>query len=269
LRDIVEGAIGREAGDRRNPVTGDFETDEGWQTVSALLTDMLAKGEPDSLVSRSLRRRLRDGEIQVGPSQPGWARRIGRRQSPPPPPVYDDGQVLVLASGSLGLISLTAWSHRLTLEEIEHHHPWLVSTLLEHEGIGWLLVKSAERGSVVLGPKGLVVVESGLVAGDDPLAAYGANALRHIRRTDGFTDVPDILVHSAYNPGTGETPAFEELVGSHGGLGGFQTQPFVLHPRDLSLGEEPVIGAEELHARLKRWVGATPPIRVGNTDGPG
>ena len=57
LRDVVEGAIERVAGDRRDPVTGDFETDEGWHTVSALLTDVLSEGEPDSVVSRSLRRR--------------------------------------------------------------------------------------------------------------------------------------------------------------------------------------------------------------------
>ncbi len=269
LRDVVEGAVAREAGERRDPVTGGFETDEGWQTVSALLTDVLSEGRPESLVSRSLRRRLRDGEVFVGP-HPGWSRRLGRRRRmpPPPPPVSDDGQVLVLASGSLGLVYLTGWGHRLTLEEIEGQHPFLVSTLLEHEGIGWLLVRSADRGSVVLGPKGLVVVETGQVAGEDPLASYGPRALAHIRRTDGFADVPDLLVHSAYNPGTGEVPAFEELVGSHGGLGGDQTRPFLLYPPELELGEEPVVGAEALYRRLKRWVGPEP-AGVGDTDGPG
>lgn len=268
LRDVVEEAIEREAGDQRDPVTGDFETDEGWHNVSALLTDLLSEGRPESLVSRSLRRRLRDGEVFVGP-HPGWSGRFGRRRRlPPPPPVYDDGQLLVMASGSLGLVYLTGWGRRLTLEEIEGLHPYLVSTLLEHEGIGWLLVRSAERGSVVLGSKGLVVVETGQVAGEDPLAGYGPRALEHIRRTDGFADVPDLLVHSAYNPGTGEVPAFEELVGSHGGLGGYQTRPFLLYPPELSLGEEPVVGAEALYRRLKRWVG-TAPAGGGDTDGRG
>jgi uncharacterized membrane protein YvlD (DUF360 family) len=265
LRDVVEAAIAREApGTGRGAVAGDFETDEGWHVVSALLTDILSEGRPESIVSAALRRRLRDGEIQLRPG----AGRFRRRRPEPPPPVYDDGEVLVLASGSLGLISLTAWRHRLTLEEIEALHPWLVSTLLEHEGIGWVLVTSAAQGSVVLGPKGLVVVATGQVAGEDPLAAYGPHALAHIRRTDGFADVPDLLVHSAYNPGTGETPAFEELVGSHGGLGGYQARPFVLYPRDLSLGDEPVVGAEALHRRLKRWVD-TAPGGVGDIDGPG
>ena len=34
---------------------------------------------------------------------------------------------------------------------------------------------------------------------------------------------------------TGEVAAFEELVGCHGGLGGPQTQPFVLYPSDLAM----------------------------------
>ncbi len=269
LRDVVEEAIAREASDvDAHAVSGDFETDEGWHTVSALLTELLSEGRPESLVSRSLRRRLRDGEVQLGP-QSGRLRRLRRKRlPPPPPPVYDDGRVLVLASGSLGLVYLTGWGRRLTLEEIEGLHPHLVSTLLEHEGIGWVLVRTADRGSVVLGPKGLVVVKTGQVIGDDPLASYGPRALAHIRRTDGFADVPDLLVHSAYNPETGEIPAFEELVGSHGGLGGDQTRPFLLYPPELSLGEEPVVGAEELYRRLKRWVGPEP-ASVGNSNASG
>jgi hypothetical protein len=174
------------------------------------------------------------------------------------PPDHDDGKVLVLVSGSLGLISMTGWTERRTLEQIESHFPTLVSTLIEHDGVDWLLVKSEDRGSVVLGPNGAMMLEDGLVVGENPLARYGVNALKHLRRTDGFRDVPDILVHSAWNPDTGETPAFEELVGSHGGLGGYQTRPFLMYPRNLCPGDSPIIGAEDMYRRLKRWVTPEP-----------
>jgi len=174
------------------------------------------------------------------------------------PPDHDDGKVLVLVSGSLGLISMTGWTERRTLEQIESHFPTLVSTLIEHDGVDWLLVKSEDRGSVVLGPNGAMMLEDGLVVGENPLARYGVNALKHLRRTDGFRDVPDILVHSAWNPHTGETPAFEELVGSHGGLGGYQTRPFLMYPRNLCTGDSPIIGAEDMYRRLKRWVTPEP-----------
>lgn len=164
----------------------------------------------------------------------------------------------MLASGSLGLISMTGWTERRTLEQLESHFPTLVSTLINHDGIDWLLVKSEDRSSVVLGPNGAMLLEEGRVVGENPLAWYGDNALEHLRRTDRFRDVPDILVHSAWTPDTGETPAFEELVGSHGGLGGYQTRPFLLYPRTLRLGDSPIIGAEDMHGRLKRWVTPAP-----------
>src|SRR5690606_22630752 len=211
-------------------------------------------GRAGSVVKAALRNRIRDGEVQIGPTS---TRRRGLRQRAEPlPPDYDDGKVLGQASGSLGLICMTGWSERLTLEEIEAHFPALITTLLEHGGIGWLLVKSQAQGSVVLGPEGAIVVETGQVVGKNPLEPYGPNALHHVRRTDSFRDVPDVLVHSAYNPDTGEIPAFEELVDSHGGLGGYQTELFRLYPSELCPGERPIIGADDMHARLKNWVRA-------------
>ena len=38
-----------------------------------------------------------------------------------------------------------------------------------------------------------------------------------------------------------EVAAFEELIGSHGGLGGFQTRPFIMHPADWTI-DEPIVG---------------------------
>ena len=67
--------------------------------------------------------------------------------------------------------------------------------------------------------------------------------LKHLRRTDGFPDAPDILVNSFYKAETNEVAAFEELIGSHGGLGGFQTQPFVLFPVEWHVEEDDLVGA--------------------------
>ena len=56
------------------------------------------------------------------------------------------------------------------------------------------------------------------------------------------------------NPDTGEVAAFEELVGCHGGLGGPQTEPFVLFPAELEIDPaEPIVGAAGLHRVLKSW----------------
>jgi len=48
--------------------------------------------------------------------------------------------------------------------------------------------------------------------------------------------------------------AFEELVGSHGGLGGGQSFPFILFPAGWTREKERIVGAVELHAQLKYWL---------------
>ena len=48
--------------------------------------------------------------------------------------------------------------------------------------------------------------------------------------------------------------AFEELIGSHGGVGGWQSLPFVMHPKELIFPNYKVVGAENLHKILKNWL---------------
>jgi hypothetical protein len=59
---------------------------------------------------------------------------------------------------------------------------------------------------------------------------------------------------SSLDPETQQVAAFEELVGSHGGLGGPQTHPFVLYPTELDRPKDPVIGAASLNVLLKSWI---------------
>jgi hypothetical protein len=98
-----------------------------------------------------------------------------------------------------------------------------------------------------------------------------------VRRTDGFAHCPDLVVNSVWDPQTDEVAAFEDLVGSHGGLGGEQTRPFVLHPADLPVPEEPVRGAEQVHRLFRGWLAhlghtayaEVPSPRPGEADGAG
>jgi hypothetical protein len=64
------------------------------------------------------------------------------------------------------------------------------------------------------------------------------------------------MLNSTYWEETGEVAAFEELVGSHGGMGGTQSHPFVLHPADLAWPAEPVVGAAHVHRILRGWLAA-------------
>ena len=61
------------------------------------------------------------------------------------------------------------------------------------------------------------------------------------------------MVGSFYDPELDEGCAFEELISFHGGLGGPQTRPFILHPERLRMPDEPLLGAAAVHALLSGW----------------
>ncbi|WP_336246712.1 alkaline phosphatase family protein [Streptomyces cupreus] len=164
---------------------------------------------------------------------------------------------IVLASGNLGLISFPDVPHRMTKEEIDARHPALLTTLANHPGIGFLLVRSERHGGVVLGPFGAEIPLDRLDQEPGPLAPFGPGAADAVRRTHSFPHTADIMVNSMYDPADGEVLAFEEQIGSHGGLGGAQGRPFLLSPLALSAPVEDgadLVGAEHLHRVLRRWL---------------
>ncbi|WP_086599428.1 phage holin family protein [Streptomyces swartbergensis] len=164
---------------------------------------------------------------------------------------------IVLASGNLGLVSFPDVSHRMSKEEIDARHPALLPTLANHPGIGFLLVRSEEHGGVVLGAYGAEIPLADLDDNPGPLAPFGPGAADAVRRTHSFPHTADIMVNSFHDPADGEVLAFEEQIGSHGGLGGEQGKPFLLSPLGFSPpvdeGEE-LVGAEHVHRVLRRWM---------------
>ncbi|MFE3857631.1 phage holin family protein [Streptomyces griseorubiginosus] len=165
-----------------------------------------------------------------------------------------DSEPIVLASGNLGLVSFPDVHHRMSKEEIDARHPALLTTLANHPGIGFLLVRSEEHGGVVLGPFGTEIPLDRLDENPGPLADFGPGAAEAVRRTHSFPHTADIMVNSWYDPAEGEVLAFEEQIGSHGGLGGAQGKPFLLSPLALSAPPEGLAGAEQVHRVLRGWL---------------
>ena len=220
-------------------------TDEALGYLNASLTEA---STADSAAGRAMvaatRARNVEGEVRLGEDR-------GDREQ--------DGEVpelSVMASGCLGLISLAREPGRVSAEHIDARWPRLIPTLRDHPGIGFLLVHSERYGAAVIGRSGTNYLDHGRVEGQDPLAPFGPNAARHVKRTDGFRHCPDIVLNSSYWPATDEVAAFEELVGSHGGMGGAQSFPFTLVPAQWDPPARPVVGAEAVHgyfrARLAR-----------------
>ena len=91
---------------------------------------------------------------------------------------------------------------------------------------------------VVLGKGGRRNLHTGEVTGGDPLVPYGDVALRawQVRRVMDFPHAGDLMVISTVFP-DGTVAALEELIGSHGGMGGEQTDAFMFHPGDMVVPE--------------------------------
>jgi uncharacterized membrane protein YvlD (DUF360 family) len=226
------------------------------QTQGATFRQRHGYGLQD-LVERSLARG-RVAAVEGGDEQSAMVRRAvdeatGRSPAKRAKNDVRDREVVVLGSGNLGLVYLMESERRLTLEEIDERHPQLLSALREHPHIGWLLVRSSEHGAVVLGARGARYLDEGRVEGEDPLAPFSPTAGQHLKRTDGFANVADIMVGSFYDPVLDEGCAFEELISFHGGLGGPQTRPFLLVPPRLPLPDTPLIGAAAVHELLVGW----------------
>jgi uncharacterized membrane protein YvlD (DUF360 family) len=177
----------------------------------------------------------------------------GRKQKDVDKHQVGDRKVVVMGSGNLGLIYLMDEPRRLTIEEIDARHSGLLPALRAHPHVGWLLVRSSEHGAVALGADGANYLGQGRVEGEDPLAPFSPTAAAHLLRTDGFPHVADIMVNSFYDEQLDEGCAFEELISFHGGMGGPQTRPFLLHPAELEAPDEPIIGAEAAYRVLAGW----------------
>jgi uncharacterized membrane protein YvlD (DUF360 family) len=211
----------------------------------------------DELVERSLSggdaAEFAGGDEQEAMVGHAISEATGRDAEKRPKNDVSDRDVVVLGSGNLGLIYLMEERRRLTMEEIDARHPELLPALRAHPHVGWLLVRSAERGALALGGAGERRLTDGAVDGEDPLAAFSPAAAKHLLRTDGFEHVADIMVGSFYDPELDEGCAFEELISFHGGLGGPQTQPFILRPEHLKLPDGPLLGAAAVHDLLLGW----------------
>jgi hypothetical protein len=152
------------------------------------------------------------------------------------------------------LIYFTDSGKRLTFEQIQAAYPELIIGLYSHPGIGFILVRSEEQGDIVIGKKGVHYLVDDHVEGEaDPLASFGPNAARHLRRESSYTNCPDLVVNTAYDAAAQELPGFENQVSHHGGMGGSQNYPFILRPTTLPYDGSPVIGAVAVHDLLRSW----------------
>ena len=219
---------------------------EGSAFVNSLLSEITqSKGVGPTVARAALASKTTDGVVDLDASAEDDKQELA---------LADASTIAVVGSGNLGLVWFTGNDHRLTVEELEELHPGLVAAVAAHPGVAMLLVRTKSRGAVVFGPKGTRFLDEDRVEGEDPTTLFGPHTVMSLKRADAMTHAPDLLLISQYNPELGEVAAFEELIGSHGGLGGPQTQPFILHPIEWELDEAVPLGAPAIYRNIRRWL---------------
>ena len=235
---------------------------EAWGPLNAMLADVLgATGR----TARWAEHRSRGSGVVVGPhrGQPHPGSPGPVRTPSDPGADADSTEVVVVGSGNLGLVWFPRLPGHVTLEALRDRYPALVPGLLAEPAVAFVVVDSG-RGPLAVGARGVHVLAEGQVEGEDPLAAFGARAVPDLLRVTAMGVRPDIYVHSSLDPRTGDVHAFEELVGCHGGLGGWQNHAVLVHPSEWKVdedlldrsapGEAVLYGADTVHRQLVRWL---------------
>lgn len=167
----------------------------------------------------------------------------------PEAPATTRPPVVVCAGGNMAHAYFNLRLGKVGLSELHAAYPGLVDALVSHPGIGFVVALDDDGAPIALGKSGAHNLASGAVTGDDPLIPYGDPDLRaeQLLRVAEFPSAGDLIINSAIYP-DGQVAAFEELVGSHGGLGGQQTDAFILHPADMDV--PPTSNATDIFALL-------------------
>jgi hypothetical protein len=210
-------------------------------------------GTTGSVESAGIGRRIAAELSRGSVLGPLLARRLRRALGLPGLAAAVPPDVVVCSSGSLAHVYFTSEPGRMTAEAIETRHTGLIEALAGHPGIGALLVRSAAGQPLVVGSDGRLDVSAGEAEGSDLTADYGPRAAENLRHLDGVGNVGDLILLGAVDRDSGEVTGFEELVGSHGGLGGWQSDPFILCPAGWTLADDPPVGAPAVYRQLVAW----------------
>jgi putative membrane protein len=248
-------------------VEGFEEASEGYGHVSALLSEAMEheQGSTTRRVAGRLKRYTDEDQVVEAPedgrvqseeteSQEAESKDVAELADERKKGEDELPRIVVMASGNLGLVYGTQREERVMLEEIEIIFPGMLEGLASHEGVGFVMVGSLEHGPVIIGANGRNYIAEERVEGEDPLVGFGPRAAQHLIREDSFPNCPDILVNSFYDAERNEVAAYEELIGCHGGMGGYQTQPFLLYPAEWELEDEEIIGAAAVYKQCKSWL---------------
>jgi uncharacterized membrane protein YvlD (DUF360 family) len=162
-------------------------------------------------------------------------------------------EIAVCVSGCLAHLYVEGVPEKLPLEELRERLPGLVAALAAHPGVGFVAARLTSGEAVAMGADGLRNLDNGEVAGEDPLRPYGdaARWAPELARLVKSASSGDLILNGTWFPAQRKVVVFEEQTSSHGGLGGPQTDPFLLVPVDWGTAAGDLASPEALYAHFR------------------
>jgi len=170
------------------------------------------------------------------------------------PSGYRDGDVEFSDAYSLGDIYFTHdKEHAVDIKDIENRFPGLTDKLVNHPGIGLVGVRDGDV-YILKGKKGTLTIDgkANLLKseGENPLAHFGDEGLlrKNISTYMNLGQTGDIVIFAEYDGK--EVIDFNKkysFTSIHGGIGGNQTQPFIITDAKLPVADKEIIEATDIH----------------------
>ena len=177
-------------------------------------------------------------------------------------------QVIVCVSGGLAHLYRRGTQRPLHLEEVRSLYPGLVEGLVSQEGIACVIARYRDGSPIAVGRAGARNLITGKIVGEtDPLTPFWDvdHWNTELARLGSEPASGDLII-LADRLDRRRVVTFEEQVGTHGGIGGAQTEPFILVPTAWPLVWSDLNSPESLHKLLKKHVqgGLAEPPEAGD-----
>ncbi|MFH1754483.1 MAG: phage holin family protein [Candidatus Latescibacterota bacterium] len=164
--------------------------------------------------------------------------------------------IVVCSSGNLAHVYFTESPGRVTTEQLLKYFPTFLDMLVSHPGIGFVVTINEDGEILVMGKRGMHRLRSGQVEGKDPLRLYheddGRKLGRELLRLCEYPSAGDVIINGSFLD-NGAVVTFEDQVGTHGGAGGLQTEPFIVYPKRYDSRFTDIGSSEEMHDFLS-WI---------------
>lgn len=162
------------------------------------------------------------------------------------------GEIVVRPSGGLAHVYLNLARQRLDLSEVVWLYPKLVAQLLAHPAIGLIVGREGEH-TIVLGKSGtwILTEDANTLQGDDPLRGLDDPnaAASELAQLAAHPHSGDLILLGAWED-NGQVITFEDQIGTHGGVGGPQEWPFIIHPADAPLDLRALASPRDLYVHF-------------------